>query len=130
MLVKKLLKRFMKENGIYTHTISKDVLEYTEDYDEAVIPFNAFRWDTTTQGHEYWYFKSIDWILNLYSSINDIDDEDKKKYGLTDNSNVMKNGMYDLLNFYFNSTLKKEELEKNNEKYNSLLKVYEKIHSS
>jgi hypothetical protein len=75
MAIDKLLKRFLKENGLYGSRESKDILEFITDYEEIMLPFNAFRWETTEQGHNYWYSKALNWILYLYDRFEDIDKE-------------------------------------------------------
>ena len=66
MAIDKLIKRFLKENGIYGTHESKCILEFVTDFEEAMLPFNAFRWETTEQGHNYWYSKALKWVLYLY----------------------------------------------------------------
>ena len=80
MTIKKLLKRFLKDENLYGSELMKKIIEYMDAYDNAILPFNAFRWDTTLQGHDYWFAKEVRWLIFLYKNYSIIDENEKGKY--------------------------------------------------
>ena len=114
MNVEKLLKRFMKESGIYGANESKEVLAFTVDYDEAILPFNSFRWDTTSEGHNYWYCKAMEWVLYL--------DKTEKEISI----NRIKDELYELMKYYCLENSNEEELMKINA-YKNVKELYDKL---
>jgi len=124
MKVDKLLKRFMKENNIFGNNESKEILTFLDDYEEAILPFNSFRWDTTGQGHDYWYDKTMKWVLHLYDNLEYIDEDDKKRFNIT--PNTIKDEMYELIKFYCLEGAKEEDLMKN-DSYKALKEKYDEL---
>ena len=124
MKIEKLLKRFLKENSIYGSKVSKDTLEFSIDYEEAMMPFNSFRWDTTNEGHNYWYSKSMEWVMYLYENLDNVDAEDKEQYSIT--TNAIKDGLNELILFYCLENSKEEELMKI-EAYKDAKELYDKL---
>ncbi len=108
MVVNKLLKRFLKENGIYGANETKNVLSFVDDYDEAIMPFNAFRWEVSSQGHNYWYSKALKWILYLYDNYENIDKEDKTNKNIS--VSVIKDACNELIKFYCLDGMEEETL--------------------
>ena len=124
MNVEKLLKRFMKESGIYGANESKEVLAFTVDYDEAILPFNSFRWDTTSEGHNYWYTKAMEWVLYLYDNFENIDEKDKTEKEIS--INTIKDELYELMKYYCLENSNEEELMKINA-YKNVKELYDKL---
>lgn len=124
MKIDKLLKRFMKESGIYGTPTSKDTLMFLDDYDEALLPFNSFRWDTTEQGHNYWYQKTMEWVLYIYDNVDGIDEEDKAKYNITEHS-IMET-LFELMKFYCLDNVSEEELMKM-DAYKKVSELYDEL---
>ena len=124
MKIDKLLKRFMKESGIYGTPTSKDTLMFLDDYDEALLPFNSFRWDTTEQGHNYWYQKTMEWVLYIYDNVDGIDEEDKTKYNITEHS-IMET-LFELMKFYCLDNVSEEELMKM-DAYKKVSELYDEL---
>jgi hypothetical protein len=124
MKIDKLLKRFMKESGIYGTPTSKDTLMFLDDYDEALLPFNSFRWDTTEQGHNYWYQKTMEWVLYIYDNVDGIDKEDKTKYNITEHS--IKENLFELMKFYCLDNASEEELMKM-DAYKKVSELYDEL---
>jgi hypothetical protein len=124
MKIDKLLKRFMKESGVYGASTSKDTLMFLDDYDEALLPFNSFRWDTTEQGHNYWYQKAMEWVLYIYDNVDGIDKEDKTKYNITEHS-IMDN-LFELMKFYCLDNASEEELMKM-DAYKKVSELYDEL---
>ncbi len=124
MKVEKLLKRFLKEAGIYGSSKSKEILTFVDDYEEAIIPFNAFRWDTTKEGHNYWYEKTMEWVLYLYDNFENIDDEDKTKYDITERN--IKVILFELMEFFCLDNVSEEELMKI-DAYKRVSELHEKL---
>ncbi len=83
MTIKKLFKRFLKDENLYGSEAMKKIIEYMETYNNVIVPFNAFRWDTTIQGHDYWFTKEIRWLTFLYKNFGVIDNDEKKAYNYT-----------------------------------------------
>ena len=110
MTIEKLLKRFLKESGIYGASESKEILCFTVDYDEAILPFNSFRWDTSNQGHNYWYEKAMEWVLYLYDNLENIDEEEKKNKEIS--VSKIKDELYELMKFYCLENAEESELLK------------------
>lgn len=83
MTLNKLLIRFLKENNIYGGDASKRILNYFKKFEDGIaVPFNAFTWATTVQGHNYWYEKSIGWIIFLLDNpylVEGLKPEEKEK---------------------------------------------------
>jgi hypothetical protein len=88
------------------------------------MPFNSFRWDTTEQGHNYWYSKSMYWILYLANNMDDIDEDEKKKYEI--NNDTIRTCLHDLLNFYCLEGAKEEDLA-NIEPFKEVKALYEEL---
>lgn len=124
MKIDKLLKRFMKDNGVFGSSASRETISFLYDFEEAMMPFNSFRWDSTEQGHNYWYSKSMQWVLFLYDNLNAVDEEDKKKY--TIDEVAIKYCLYDLINFYCIEGSKVEDLEKI-EPFKDVQSLYNKL---
>lgn len=108
MVVNKLLKRFLKENGIYGTNETKNVLSFVDDYDEAIMPFNAFRWEVSSQGHNYWYSKALKWILYLYDNYENIDKEEKTNKTIS--VDIIKDACNELIKFYCPDGVEEETL--------------------
>ena len=83
MTIDKLFKRFMKEEAVFGSDESKSSLMFMIDYSEALHPFNSFRWDTTIQGHLYWFERAANWLIYLYNNCDSMDDELAKKEKLS-----------------------------------------------
>lgn len=83
MTLNKLFIRFLKENNIYGGDASKRILNYFTKYGAGItIPFNGFTWRYTVQGHNYWYEKSIGWIIFLIDNpylVEGLKPEEKEK---------------------------------------------------
>ena len=124
MKIDKLLKRFMKEAGIYGASVAKETILFLDDYDEAMLPFNSFRWDTTNEGHNYWYEKTMEWVLYLYDNLENIDDEDKTKYGITERN--IKVILFELMEFFCLDNVSEEELMKI-DAYKRVSELHEKL---
>lgn len=73
MEIKKLLKRYLKECGVYGSPMKKNIIEFVDTFKCIYEPFNAFRWDTTSEGHNYWYDKALKWVIYMYDNIDSID---------------------------------------------------------
>ena len=114
----------MKESGIYGTPTSKDTLMFLDDYDEALLPFNSFRWDTTEQGHNYWYQKTMEWVLYIYDNVDGIDEEDKTKYNITEHS-IMET-LFELMKFYCLDNVSEEELMKM-DAYKKVSELYDEL---
>lgn len=80
MTIKKLLKRFLKDENIYGSELMKNIIAFMNEFNDAIAPFNAFRWDTTLQGHDYWFEKEIKWLVFLHKNFNNIDNKEKEIY--------------------------------------------------
>ena len=63
--------------------ISKGSLFFMDEYEEAFMPFNSFRWDLTSEGHSFWFEQAAEWIMYLYINRDNIDKEDAEKYGIS-----------------------------------------------
>jgi hypothetical protein len=124
MKIDKLLKRFMKAAGVYGSSVAKDSLIFLDDYDEAMLPFNSFRWDTTNEGHNYWYEKTMEWVLYLYDNFENIDDEDKTKYDITERN--IKVILFELMEFFCLDNASEEELMKI-DAYKRVSELHEKL---
>lgn len=124
MKIDKLFKRFMKENNIFGNSEVKGIMSYIAEFNEYLLPFNAFRWETTEQGHNYWYDKAMKWILYLYSNLEYIDEEEKVLYSL--HSHVIKRTIFELLHFYCIGGSNQEDLVKI-DSYNKLNDLYEEL---
>lgn len=124
MKIDKLLKRFMKDSGLFGSAASRETISFLDDFEEALMPFNSFRWDTTEQGHNYWYSKSMYWILYLTNNMDDIDEDEKKKYEIS--NDTIRTCLYDLLNFYCLEGAKEEDLVKI-EPFKEVKALYEKL---
>ena len=106
MKLDKLYKRFLKDNMVFGGDISKGSMFFMNDFNEAFLPFNSFRWDLTEEGHVFWFTKALEWIMCLYTNRDNIDDEDADKYGITANT-IMEN-MNDLVENYAPDLSEKE----------------------
>lgn len=109
MKLNKLFMRFMKEQGVFLSKETKGVIEFVNDFDEVLMPFNSFRWDTTTQGHNYWYSKSLKWMINVFENFDAIDTEDKEKYRLT--MCALVDNAYELIKYYCLDNATEEDLK-------------------
>ncbi len=98
MKCEKVFKRFLKENSVFNIPLAKETVEYSNDYDDFLIPLNSFRWDVTNQGHTYWFEKSLEWVMYLYSKLNEIDEDDKIRFELGENT--ICEALSDLLDNY------------------------------
>jgi hypothetical protein len=98
MKVEKILKRFMKESGIYNMALFRDTSLFMNAFDEAFVPFNSFRWDTTKQGYNFWYDKSLHWLAYLYYNVENIDNNEILRFNLT--NKAFYNAIGDLLDCY------------------------------
>ena len=114
----------MKEAGIYGASVAKETILFLDDYDEAMLPFNSFRWDTTNEGHNYWYEKTMEWVLYLYDNLENIDDEDKTKYGITERN--IKVILFELMEFFCLDNVSEEELMKI-DAYKRVSELHEKL---
>ena len=125
MKVEKLLKRFLKEAGIYGSNKSKEILTFVDDYEEAIIPFNAFRWDTTKEGHNYWYVKALEWVAYLHDNLDNIDTDEKTSKDISIKS--IKNELCELLRYYCLEGSNEEELSKI-ESWKNANELYKMLH--
>lgn len=127
MKLEKILKRFMKESGVYGIKHSKEVIEFCNNFDEALMPFNAFRWDTSSQGHNYWYSIAMKWILYIYDNLKLIEENDIIKNNITEYA--IHNSAYDLIKYYHFMDVSEEELVKI-DGYNDLKKLYKSLETT
>lgn len=109
MKLDKLYKRFLKDNMVFGGDISKGSMFFMNDFNEAFLPFNSFRWDLTEEGHVFWFTKALEWIMCLYTNYDNIDDEDADKYGIS--IGAIFSNMEDLIENY-SPKLTEEELMK------------------
>jgi hypothetical protein len=91
---------------VFGGDISKGSMFFMNDFNEAFLPFNSFRWDLTEEGHVFWFTKALEWIMCLYTNRDNIDKEDADKYGITANT-IMEN-MNDLVENYAPDLSEKE----------------------
>ena len=77
MSIENVFKRYLKEIGIYGSNYSKISIEFLREFSEAYFPFNSFRWDTSEQGHSYWFERAVNWLIFLY---NNYDEEEYKGF--------------------------------------------------
>jgi hypothetical protein len=118
MKLDKLYKRFLKDNMVFGGDISKGSMLFMNDFNEAFLPFNSFRWDLTEEGHVFWFTKALEWIMYLYTNYDNIDDEDVEKYDIS--IEAIFSNMKDLIENY-SPKLTEEELMK--------IKAYSEIKS-
>jgi len=118
MKLDKLYKRFLKDNMVFGGDISKGSMLFMNDFNEAFLPFNSFRWDLTEEGHVFWFTKALEWIMYLYTNYDNIDDEDVEKYDIS--IEAIFSNMEDLIENY-SPKLTEEELMK--------IKAYSEIKS-
>ena len=123
MTAKNLFKRFVKESGFYGSIESKESLQFIDKYSEMIMPLNSFVWDTTKQGHNYWYEKALNWVVFLYENLAKIDENEKSLYHLDDY--CILNTLYDLLEDYYLEGSTIDELMKN-ESYAKAVNLYRK----
>lgn len=79
MTIDKLFKRFLKETKVYGSDEAKACMGFMTEYNELFYPFNAFRWDTSKQGHIFWFEMALNWLTFLYNNFGNIDNEDVTK---------------------------------------------------
>lgn len=131
MKCEKVFKRFLKENSLFNISLAKETVEYSNDYDDFLIPLNSFRWETTEQGHMYWFEKSLEWVMYLYGKLNEIDEDDKIRFELGEKTICETLG--DLLYNYTDGYIVEEDLNKSDaykkakELYDSLTTVSKNI---
>ena len=110
MKVEKILKRFMKESRIYNMALFRDTSSFMNTFVDAFVPFNSFRWDTTKQGYNFWYDKSLHWLAYLYYNVENIDNNEILRFGLTNKAFYYSIG--DLLDCYKSDDELGEDLNK------------------
>ena len=77
MSIESIFKRYLKEIGVYGSNYGKLSIEFLREFSEAYYPFNSFRWDTSEQGHSYWFERAVNWLIYLY---NNYDEEEYKGF--------------------------------------------------
>jgi len=122
MKCEKVFKRFLKENSIFNVPLARNTIEYSNNYDDFLIPFNSFRWETTKQGHMYWFEKSLEWVMYLYSKLGEIDEDDKIRFILGEKT--ICESLNDLLDNY-DCDIEEADLKKSDayKKANKLLDI-------
>ena len=44
------------------------------------MPLNFFRWDTSIQGHMYWFNMSVDWCIFLFDTAKNLENSEERTY--------------------------------------------------
>ena len=79
-IVEKIFKRFLKEKGIYGSNEGKGSIRHLRNYKHIFMPLNFFRWDTSIQGHMYWFNMSIDWCIFLFDAAKNLENSEERTY--------------------------------------------------
>jgi len=106
MRIDNLFKRFLKDRMLFGGEISKSSLFFMDEYKDAFMPFNSFRWDLTSEGHSFWFEQAAEWIMYLYINRDNIDKEDVKKYSISIENFI--DGISDLVDNYAPDVTEKE----------------------
>ena len=83
MSIEKLFKRYLKEIGVYASSEGKQSIEFMREFSEPFYPFNSFRWDTSEQGHLYWFERAVNWLIFLYNNYDNIETDGFEKEDIT-----------------------------------------------
>ena len=78
--VEKIYKRFLKEKEIYGSNEGKESIRLMRTQKHIFMPLNYFRWDTSIQGHMYWFNMSVDWCIFLFDSLKDHEFSEDRNY--------------------------------------------------
>jgi hypothetical protein len=78
--VEKIYKRFLKEKEIYGSDEGKKSIKLLRTTHHIFMPLNYFRWDTSLQGHVYWFNMSVDWCIFLFDTLKDQESSDDRNY--------------------------------------------------
>lgn len=97
MSIENLFKRYLKEIGAYGSSYGKLSIEFLREFSEAYYPFNSFRWDTSEQGHSYWYERAVNWLIYLY---NNYDEEEYKGFDAAMSKEKIANMISDMFVYY------------------------------
>ena len=116
----------MKESRIYNMALFRDTSSFMNTFVDAFVPFNSFRWDTTSEGHNYWYAKAMEWVLYLYDNFENIDEKDKTEKEIS--INRIKDELYELMKYYCLENSNEEELMKINA-YKNVKELYDKLNA-
>ena len=79
-IVEKIYKRFLKEKGIYGSDEGKSSIRVLRNTKHIFMPLNFFRWDTSIQGHMYWFNMSVDWCIFLFDTAKNLENSEERTY--------------------------------------------------